>query len=694
MRDITAAELVSEINLGWNLGETLDSWSSDAGYDDYHNSNAYQLVLRYDNAEHVRSTSIATQFDTSNKCSYKWSTGLIDSDENAGLGDIGFEIWNLTVEEDTEITINVTKALLTRRTGVAYNIDDLLGRHTITITKYGTTAVLSKKFPSNLSRTYGITDGTFEVAVELVDFPQKEYGKSAYFETLWNNPITTYEMIEQVRAAGFNAVRVPVTFFNHTVSDTNVVDSAWLDRVQEVVDYAYYQDMYCVLCMYNDGSSTGWLRVNTDKSDAVKARYASIWKQVSERFRDYGDHLIFQGYNELTDDANTWSYPGEADVKWLNSLGQLFVDTVRATGGNNSTRCLMLSPYAGSSEQEMIDGLVLPKDSAANRLIVGVTANLPAEFVYSVDEATTSFTDVYEWGSAEDKTELDQLFSRLNSRFTANGVPVVITEFCSADKGNTEARTAHAAYYAAAGAKRGIPCFWWDDGGLLLRKALAWSYPEIVDGMVDATSIHLKHVKVEGLGQYYYTGENVIPELTLTYSPPRASGASADSAVSAGDPTAAGAVTLVNGVDYDFICFDNIKYGEAQITIFGKGNYSGVINGVFSIVEEPRAVDLFTRLAGDDHSLPFVVMLSIPLFLVLGFYSVYSTMKRRERTRVSHVIELATREEIEARKQEELDLGREAIYKSEEQYRRETELDDYLAEDDTYSGFGGKDSEE
>jgi len=143
-------------------------------------------------------TALLTPFDKNNKCTYKWATGLIDTDAQVKVGDIGFEIWNKALEEDTTITIKVTKAQLTRRSGIAYDLKGLLGEHTITISKYGTAAVLTEKFPSGVTKTYGITDGTLEITVELVDFPQKEYNKAAYFETLENNPLTTYEMIEKV----------------------------------------------------------------------------------------------------------------------------------------------------------------------------------------------------------------------------------------------------------------------------------------------------------------------------------------------------------------------------------------------------------------------------------------------------------------------------------------------------------------
>jgi len=631
MRDITASELVGEMNLGWNLGEALESWSSDAGYDDYYNSNAYQLILRYDDSDNIRSTSIAKQFDEKNTCTLSWATGLIDSDSETKIGQIGFEIWNLAVEAPTEVTINVTKAKLTRRNNVVIEFDELLGEHTLTISKYGTVALMTDDWPSNIKRTYGITDGTYEVTVELVDFPQMEYGKAEYFETLWNNPLTTREMISEVKRAGFNAVRIPVTFFNHIPSGSDVIDIEWLDRIQEVVDYAIGQDMYCILCLYHDGSTTGWLRVSSD-SDLNK--YSSVWTQLAERFRDYDEHLLFQGYNELTDKDNTWDYPGKNDTEWVNQLAQTFVDTIRATGGNNSKRCLVVSPYAGSHEQAIIDDFKLPRDTVYDRIIVAVNAYFPALFSYDIELGTeedsdgeaVSSTDYSVWGSDADKAEMDALFSKLYRRFVNQGVPVIIAEFCSADKDNTETRAAHAAYYTGKAAEYGIPCFWWDDGNLLLRSTMVWSYEEIVTAMVDATSMHIRYLSVDFPEDIYFTGEPVYPSPRVYYY--------GGDVLSGTDLVSGSDIVLTEGVDYDLMYFNNTNLGKGSVTVYCKGIYSGFASYTFEITEKPAETGLLTNLAKTDPDLPLVIMLSIPMILLMAGLGVFQTMRRREREQI------------------------------------------------------------
>lgn len=637
MRDINAMQIMDEINLGWNLGESLESWASDAGYDAYYNSNAYQLILRYDDSKGTRSTSMAKTFDKNNTCTISWMTGLIESDSEVALGAIGFEIWNRTVEEPTTVTINVTKAKLTRRNKQVVEFDELLGEHTVTISRYGTIAVLTEDWPSNLRRTYGITDGTYEVTVELVDFPQKEYGKAQYFETLWNNPLTTYDMINKVKEAGFNAVRIPVTFFNHIPSNSDVIDTGWLDRIQEVVDYAINQDMYCIISFYHDGSTTGWLRVASD-SDANINKFSSIWRQLAERFKNYDEKLLFQGYNELTDKDDTWGYPGKADVEWVNNLAQTFVDTVRATGGNNSRRCLIVMPYAGSHEQEIIDGFRLPSDTARDRLIVAVNAYAPATFAYNIelgdesenDDQAVSASDAAQWGTLADEAELDALFRKLQTRFRNQSIPVMITEFCSADKGNTEARVRHAAYYTKKADETGIPCFWWDDGSLLLRRTLIWSYEEIVNAMVDSTSTHVRNLSVDFPTDNYYTGEPLYPSPRVYYY--------GGDVLSGTDLVSGSDVVLTEGTDYELLYINNTELGTAVVTLTGLGRYSGFVTTTFEITEKPRETGILTDLAMADPDLPLVIMLSFPILIGMIALVIFQAMRRREREAVEATI--------------------------------------------------------
>ncbi len=653
MRDITAHEIAGEINLGWNLGEALDSWAADAGYDEYYNSNAYQLVLRYDDGVGYRSVSIANTFKKDNTASFTWQTGLIESDPMELLGDIGFEIWNLALEDATPIKIKCNKARLTRRNKQVIDFEDLLGEHEIVITKYGTGALLTEDFPESIEHTKGITDGTFTVEVELIDFPQKEYGKSAYFESLWNNPLTTKEMITAVKTAGFNAVRVPVTYFNHTVKDTWQVDKGWLDRVQEVVDYVVDQDMYCIIDMHNDGGAKAWLRVNTSDSDVVMDRYTTIWTQVANRFKNYDEHLLFQGFNDITNKAENWGYPGSEDTEWVNRLNQTFVDTVRSTGSNNKQRCLLIMPYAGSPDPQILADLTVPKDSAADRLMVAVNSYYPADFSWTLETADTSYTDVVDWGTPSDIAAIEEHFSALARTASSKGVPFVVSEFGTADKDNTVARVNHASYYISSARKHNIPCFWWDAGSLLLRKSLTWSFPEIVDAMVNASSIHINKCKIVTPEDIWFTGRPIEPKFAITIAdyifPGVTSGADlyADGDGDSNKPVFVSGCDIVTplvlGVDYDIEYKNNTDVGTATAKVIGKGNFSGIRTIEFSITNKPILTGALGNIIAENPDLPLVVMLSFPILLGLSIIAVYQLIRRRERERVAAVIEASMR---------------------------------------------------
>ena len=449
MRDITAFDLVSDMKLGWNLGESLESWSSDAGYDDYHNAGAYQLLLTYtDSTDGILNVSLPKTFDDKNCCTIKWNTDMIvDSDAQSKLGTIGFEVWNLTVEEPTEITINIKKATLQKKKhGQVHVLKELLGEHKLTISRYGTVSFNTEKFPSHLTKTLGVQGSYFTIEAELVEYPQAEYSKAQYYETLWNNPLTTYDMIRQIKASGYNAIRVPITYFNHIASFTDVssadavtaaqsekIDEEWLARIKEIVDYCVEQDMYCIINVHNDGSTTGWLKVNTEHSEAVRAKYKRLWTQVAEYFKDYNDYLLFEGFNEITNAKNVWDFPGEEDCQWVNELNQLFVDTVRATGSNNAKRFLLVAPYAAANEQQTIDAFKMPTDTVPDRLIVSIHAYTPAAFSWEYEDKN----EITKWGAQQDYEELDALFARLNSRFVSRGIPVLITEFGTVEKADT-----------------------------------------------------------------------------------------------------------------------------------------------------------------------------------------------------------------------------------------------------------------
>lgn len=300
-------------------------------------------------------------------------------------------------------------------------------------------------------------------------------------ETCWGNPKTTKEMIDTIKATGFNAVRVPVTWFNHLDLTTNEIDAEWMDRVEEVVNYVLDNDMYCIINVHHDTGEKGWLRASSKNIDVKKTRFQAIWEQVSERFKDYDDKLLFESFNEILDENNEWTKPGEEAVTITNELNQLFVDTVRASGGKNGTRCLVLNTYCAGGNKEVTKGFVMPKDTISNKLIVEAHIYQPFYFTSHVSPNVT------EW--ANNKYTLESQLNNMRDSFVKKGIPVIIGEFGAVDKNNVRQRETWLRFYIDTCYNYGIKCFWWDNGNgaeyeIMDRITLEITEPALVEIMM------------------------------------------------------------------------------------------------------------------------------------------------------------------------------------------------------------------
>jgi len=292
-------------------------------------------------------------------------------------------------------------------------------------------------------------------------------------ETSWSNPKTTQALIDKVKSLGFNTVRVPVSWGKHVSGDNYTIDSAWLARVKEVVDYCYKNDMYVILNIHHDtkssasASGAGYYPRSSAYSSSEKF-VTSVWSQAAEYFKDYDYHLIFETLNEprLIGTGyewwfNKWNIPSEVKdaIECINKLNQKAVDTIRDTGSNNRGRLIMCPGYDASIDGATVSGFKLPTDISGNknRIAVSVHAYSPYNFAMNVGSgSTTTYTSSI-------KNELQDLFSTLKSNFRDKGIPVVIGEFGSTDKNNTAERVKWATDYTALAKKNNIPCVLWDN---------------------------------------------------------------------------------------------------------------------------------------------------------------------------------------------------------------------------------------
>jgi len=282
-------------------------------------------------------------------------------------------------------------------------------------------------------------------------------------ETMWSNPVTTEAMITAVKNAGFNGIRIPVSW--HKAADSNYnIRADWMARVVEVVDYAVDNDMYILLNTHHDEGIFKF--TNAEKTESLKA-YKKIWGQIADTFKNYDEKLIFEGLNEprTIGAAYEWNGGNAEERANLNEHYRVFVETVRASGGNNGKRILMVNTYAASAEQSALNGLTIPTDSAnaKNRIIVSIHAYAPFYFAHEYD--TPDAVNTWSKNNPSDVAGVNRAIDNAYNTFVSNGYPVIIGEFGSRSEKDEASRAEWAEYYVSYARSKGIPCFLWDDGG-------------------------------------------------------------------------------------------------------------------------------------------------------------------------------------------------------------------------------------
>lgn len=311
-----------------------------------------------------------------------------------------------------------------------------------------------------------------------------DYANNAYgFETAWGNPYTTKAMIDAVKKAGFNTVRVPVSWGQKMggAPDYKVSDE-WMNRVYEVVGYVLDNDMYCILNSHHD---TDWQVPSYSNLDAQKAQLTALWTQIGKKFANFDEHLIFETLNEprLVGHADEWN-GGTAEARAVvNEMNATCLSAIRASGGNNDKRFVVMPGYCASPIATVINDMKLPAD---DHLIVSIHAYTPYNFALNINGTAN-------WDINSDSYEIVQNFERVKAKFINNGIPVIVGEFGALNKNNVSERAEWAEYYVKTASSYGIPCVWWDNNaysgsgenfGLINRTSCTVQYPEIMDAML------------------------------------------------------------------------------------------------------------------------------------------------------------------------------------------------------------------
>lgn len=312
------------------------------------------------------------------------------------------------------------------------------------------------------------------------------------YETHWGQPKTTQAIIDGMKAAGFDTIRIPVAWMTnatHLYEGDYTIDADYMDRVEEVVRYARKAGMYVII---NDHWDGGWYGMFGSESAETRAlameAYKGMWQQIAERFRDYSDYLIFESANEELGgrfDENSPLYCSDSVVTYLNDderyaltneINQTFVDVVRATGGNNATRFLLIAGYSTDIDQTCDDRFQMPKDTADSKLMVSVHYYDPWSYC-----GASSAVSATKWGKVSDYEYMDQQLAKM-TKFTEAGYGVVIGEYgalpCSDGlKDNTLAY--HTAFLDACTKYNLTNCLW-DCSGLYKRVSQTFADDDIL----------------------------------------------------------------------------------------------------------------------------------------------------------------------------------------------------------------------
>lgn len=331
-------------------------------------------------------------------------------------------------------------------------------------------------------------------------------------ETNWGNPVITEKLIQSVKAAGFKSIRIPVSYFAKIDDDKDyTIDSKWLDRVQEVVDYCIKNDLYAVINIHGDGYNTidgSWLLCNGKNQTEIKKKYKKVWKQIAERFKNYDEHLLFESMNEEFD--GSYSEPNKEYYQNINDYNQIFVDTVRKTGDNNTKRWLIIPGWNTNIDYTAGDyGFKLPTDQYRDksidkeeqRIMISVHYYSPWDFCGGENCVITQWgneaDDPSKTSTTCDETYMKNQLNLIKTTFADKGYPVFIGEYGSIDKTSYDSENEYyRAYFARKlcqlSRKNGCIPMYWDNGyngvhgfGLFDRTTCEITQPVIIDAIME-----------------------------------------------------------------------------------------------------------------------------------------------------------------------------------------------------------------
>ena len=303
------------------------------------------------------------------------------------------------------------------------------------------------------------------------------YNNGVSGETAWGNPKATQATMNKVKAAGFSTVRIPVTWMGHIGAAPDYkIDEKWLNRVAEVVGYAEAAGLNAIVNMHHDGAdSKNWLDIKTAAKDPavhqqILDQVSAMWRQIADKFKDKGDFLIFEAFNEIHDGGWGWGEnrnDGGKQYQCLNEWNQAFVDAVRASGGENANRILGIPAYC-TNVDIAVQTFVMPEDVVEGRLIMAVHCYDPYDYTLPATKSEWGHTaDESKKVSGNNEADLKRVFEKIYNNFIKKGIPVYMGEFGCVNRA-TEREQAFQQYYLKYYAKLAktyfVPSIIWDNG--------------------------------------------------------------------------------------------------------------------------------------------------------------------------------------------------------------------------------------
>jgi aryl-phospho-beta-D-glucosidase BglC (GH1 family) len=324
-------------------------------------------------------------------------------------------------------------------------------------------------------------------------------------ETAWGNPKATPELMTAVANAGFGLVRIPITWTPRTgPAPDYVIDASFFARVDEVVGYAHSAGLYSVIDLHHDGADNfkgvEWITLNDDKgnttpenNELVKKRFVAVWSQIAKHFAGYGEELLFESMNEIHDG---YGAPDPRHFTFINELNREFVKVVRASGGNNAKRHLIVPGY-NTNIDHTIKGFELPADPTPNRLSLSVHYYDP--YLFALQAKTNT------WGAASPGRDnwgqedfVVTQFDKLKTTFIDKGVPIFLGEYGATHQADfADYQRYYVEYVTKAAIDRGILPVVWDNGGqgsggekfgLIDRTNNGVLHPKLMEAMKRASS--------------------------------------------------------------------------------------------------------------------------------------------------------------------------------------------------------------